>query len=101
MLVRYTYHMLLSKPDMQSLLPTVPDWQQVDTTLVRQFTFANFIDALAFINKVGVFAEELQHHPDIENSYNVVTLKLTTHDAGGLTEKDFELAKQINTIAII
>ncbi len=76
----------------------IDGWEYTNNALERVFTFADFAAALAFINKVGALAEELNHHPDISNSYNKVTLRLSTHDAGGVTEKDIELAKRINAI---
>ncbi len=74
----------------------IDGWEYTNNALEQRFTFADFAAALAFINKVGVVAEELNHHPDISNSYNKVTLRLSTHDAGGVTEKDIELAKKIS-----
>ena len=62
----------------------------------RSYRFADFREALAFVNRVGELAERAGHHPDIDIRYNTVTLALTTHDAGGLTAKDFELARAID-----
>ena len=60
--------------------------------------FKDFIEAIAFVNKLVAPSEAAGHHPDIEISYNKVTLNLTTHDAGGLTDKDFALAQEISTL---
>ncbi len=60
--------------------------------------FKDFIEAIAFVNKLVAPSEATAHNPDIENCYNKVTLNLTTHDAGGLTEKDFALAQEISTL---
>lgn len=68
------------------------------STLTKQYTFKNFIEAMDFVNKVAKLAEEAKHHPDILISYNKVTLQLTTHEAGGLTEKDATLANAIEEI---
>ena len=61
-------------------------------------TFIDFVEAIAFVNKLVEPSEAAEHHPDIEISYNKVTVNLTTHDAGGLTEKDFVLAEKISAL---
>ena len=66
--------------------------------IVRDFIFADFKVAWAFMNKVAELAEAQQHHPDWSNVYNRVRIALTTHDAGGLTEKDLTLARAINAL---
>jgi 4a-hydroxytetrahydrobiopterin dehydratase len=66
--------------------------------IARSFRFRNFSDAMQFVNKVARFAERANHHPDIMIRYDKVRLTLTTHDEGGLTEKDFKLAGQINRL---
>jgi 4a-hydroxytetrahydrobiopterin dehydratase len=72
-------------------------WQEEENKLVKRLTFKDFNQAWAFLNKVAVLAEEHNHHPEIENVYNKVTLKLCTHDKGNsITEKDRELAKEID-----
>jgi 4a-hydroxytetrahydrobiopterin dehydratase len=73
-------------------LATLPEWQIEEGVLSRIFTFKDFVTALAFVNRVGEQAEESGHHPDIDIRYNHVRLALVTHDAGGLTGKDFDLA---------
>lgn len=65
----------------------------------KQFKFRDFIESLAFVNKVGSVAEEMQHHPDIIINYNKVTLSLITHDIGGLGENDFKLAARADELA--
>ena len=67
--------------------------------LVRTFQFKDFRQSLSFVNKVGEAAEDAGHHPDIDIRYNRVRLSLTTHDAGGLTEKDFDLAGRATRLA--
>lgn len=67
--------------------------------IFKQYQFANFVEALAFVNKIGALAEELEHHPDITINYNKVKLSVTTHDAGGLTALDFKLATKANDLA--
>ena len=78
--------------EIHSRLVNVPDWQLESGELVRTFLFKDFRAALAFVNKVGDLAEVAGHHPDIDIRYNKVRLGLVTHDAGGITEKDFDLA---------
>ena len=76
-----------------------PEWDLVGAELVREWTWANFAAALAFINQVGALAEAADHHPDIALfGWNRVRLQLTTHSAGGLTAKDFSLAAAINDL---
>ncbi|MBU6186900.1 MAG: 4a-hydroxytetrahydrobiopterin dehydratase [Synechococcales bacterium] len=86
---------LLSSGEIQEKISRLPKWtisgQHIQT--IRQFN--NFLEAMAFVNQLIQPAESAGHHPDIEISYNRVTITLTTHDAGGLTEKDFELAEVI------
>lgn len=75
-------------------------WINENNSLVRVFTFGNFVEAVDFVNKIVPLAEKLGHHPDIEIfSYKKVKVKLTTHDAGNkVTEKDIKLAKEIDNI---
>jgi 4a-hydroxytetrahydrobiopterin dehydratase len=88
----------LSDHEIKSKLVTVPDWQVESGELVRIFLFKDFKAALAFVNKVGDAAEQAGHHPDIDIRYNKVRLALVTHDAGGITDKDFELAAAADKI---
>jgi len=78
----------------------IPDgWEMKEGKLVREYTFANFDDAIVFMNAVASIATKLNHHPEIYNIYNRVTLTLSTHDAGDIvTEKDIELAEVVNNI---
>jgi 4a-hydroxytetrahydrobiopterin dehydratase len=73
-----------------------PGWERAGAEIRRTYRFVDFREALAFVNRVGALAERAGHHPDIDIRYNAVTLALTTHDAGGLTAKDFELARSID-----
>jgi 4a-hydroxytetrahydrobiopterin dehydratase len=82
----------LSAVEINSRLVTVPDWQIEAGELVRTFIFKDFRASLAFVNRVGELAESAGHHPDIDIRYNKVRLALVTHDAGGITAKDFDLA---------
>lgn len=67
--------------------------------ICRVFSFKNFTEAMQFVDSVAKAAEDVRHHPDIRISYNKVELELTTHDTGGISEKDFILAEKIDTIA--
>ena len=77
-------------------LATVPQWARYGEIISRTFAFKDFPAAMKFTNAVAELAEQSQHHPDVDIRWNKVTLALTTHDANGLTEKDFELARQID-----
>jgi 4a-hydroxytetrahydrobiopterin dehydratase len=83
----------------QSLLTSLPDWNIQGGELVRTFTFKDFRASLTFVNRVGELAEGAGHHPDIDIRYNKVRLALVTHDAGGLTDKDFDLAAKADKAA--
>ena len=76
----------------------VPDWQVTEDTLLRTFTFNDFTHAFGFMTKVAIVAQELNHHPDWQNVYNTVYIRLSTHDANGLTTNDFELASRIDRL---
>ncbi|HKK10394.1 MAG TPA: 4a-hydroxytetrahydrobiopterin dehydratase [Bacteroidales bacterium] len=74
-------------------------WKEENNQLIRQFEFDNFIDAFSFMTKVAMLAEKAQHHPTWENTYNKLTIKLSTHDAGDVvTKKDKDLAAQIDAL---
>lgn len=83
----------------QAALATVPQWKRSGQVIARTFQFADFVAAMKFVNAVADLAESAQHHPDIDVRWNQVTLALSTHDAGGLTEKDFALARQCDELA--
>jgi len=79
-------------------MKTIPGWALERGELVRHVAFANFIDAMQFVNSVAEMAEGAGHHPDIDIRYNKVRLALISHDAGGLTERDFDLAAAIDSL---
>ena len=91
-------HQRLSETEITQQLRTLSQWQRQDQTLVYTHRFKTFIEAVNFINCLIEPAETLGHHPDLQISYNQVTFSLTTHDAGGLTHLDFQLAQQVNLI---
>jgi 4a-hydroxytetrahydrobiopterin dehydratase len=84
--------MPLTDVEISSRLKSLPDWKVESGELTRTFGFKDFVGSLAFVNKVGDLAEKAGHHPDIDIRYNRVRLALVTHDAGGITAKDFDLA---------
>ena len=82
-----------------SALAALPGWTRTGEVISRTFVFKDFPAAMKFVNAVADNAERVQHHPDVDIRWNKVTLALTTHDAGGLTEKDFALARACETLA--
>ncbi len=78
--------------------PDGPRWELIAGRLVKVVTCTSFVDALAFVATVGGLAEEADHHPDIDIRYNKVTLALVTHDSGGITQLDLDLAKAIDEV---
>ncbi len=88
----------LTPQQMKEQLAASPGWQIENGELVKSFSFKNFVEALRFVNRLGEAAEKAGHHPDIDIRYNRVRLALVTHDAGGITEKDFQLASQANAL---
>ena len=76
------------------------NWSLNNDAISKDYTFKNFIEAMQFINKVATIAEDLNHHPEWSNVYNKVSITLTTHDVGGISEKDFQLAKAIDALSI-
>lgn len=84
--------------EIQEKLKGISDWQLLDNAITKDFTFKNFSAAFAFLTQIAMAAEKLNHHPEIKNIYNKVSLKLNTHDVGGLTELDFKLANQIDKL---
>lgn len=89
----------LSEGDIQAALERLTGWTRRERAIYREFEFAGFAEAFGFMASVAIVAEKLDHHPDWSNSYRRVAIGLTTHDAGGLTELDFELARRINELA--
>ena len=81
-------------------MAAVPQWKQTGDVISRMFQFKDFPAAMKFVNAVAELAEAAWHHPDIDIRWNKVTLALTTHDAGGLTEKDFNLARQFDRLSL-
>jgi 4a-hydroxytetrahydrobiopterin dehydratase len=90
----------LSSGDIEKSLKTLPGWAvDRDGDLYREFRFSDFSRAIGFMVSVATIAQELDHHPNWSNVYNKVNVRLNTHDVGGLTRLDFELAKRMNQFA--
>jgi 4a-hydroxytetrahydrobiopterin dehydratase len=89
---------LLNDEQVETELATVPGWSQSDSSIVTVVARKDFRDALLFVSAIGYLAERAGHHPDVLIQWNKVTLTLSTHSAGGLTDADFALAREINAL---
>jgi 4a-hydroxytetrahydrobiopterin dehydratase len=89
----------LSKQEIQQKLKVTPLWAHQGKAIHKKYTFKSFMPAIGFVNKVAEAAEKAGHHPDITINYNVVSISLSTHSEGGVTDRDFEVARQIDGIA--
>lgn len=90
----------LSEEEIQAALAEVPAWTRQGEEIERVWKFTDFAEAMKFVNRVADLAEAADHHPDITIVWNRVTLRLSTHDRGGLTGLDFSLAKQIDAVSV-
>jgi 4a-hydroxytetrahydrobiopterin dehydratase len=88
----------MNESSINKQLQLLNNWSYVDNAIEKNYSFKNFAEALLFINKVGAIAEKLNHHPELFNAYNKVKLRLTTHDAHGITQKDFDLAAAVDAL---
>ncbi len=88
----------LSPADIAFRVSALPAWKIESGELTRTFRFDDFSGSLRFVNRVAELAEKAGHHPDVDIRYNKVRLGLATHDAGGLTAKDFDLAAQVDKL---
>jgi 4a-hydroxytetrahydrobiopterin dehydratase len=86
----------LDDQQLQAALTKLPQWKLEAGTLIRDWVFKDFVAAMAFVNHVAELAEAANHHPDIDIRYNRVRLALVTHDAGGITAKDAEMAAKLD-----
>jgi 4a-hydroxytetrahydrobiopterin dehydratase len=89
----------LSEQEIQQGLKGLSGWQRQGNAIQRVFQFPDFLKAMEFVNKVARVAEQANHHPDITINYNQVTLALTSHDSGGVTERDVKMAGNINKVS--
>ncbi len=88
----------LSSEEIESGLAKLKGWKVDGKKLVKHYDFGNFAESLEFVNKVGVMAEKADHHPDIKFGWGFADIELTTHDSGGLTHNDFDVAGEIEAI---
>ena len=89
----------LNRTELATRLLDLPDWAERDGKLHRELKFASFPEAFAFMTRVALAAERMNHHPDWFNSYTTVVIDLTSHDVGGISERDLKLAKLIDEAA--
>ncbi len=89
----------LEDADLARRLEALPDWSLEEGKLYRAFEFGDFVSAFGFMSSAALVAERMNHHPEWFNVYGTVRVHLTTHDAGGLSELDFDLAAEMNRIA--
>jgi 4a-hydroxytetrahydrobiopterin dehydratase len=90
---------VLTDEDVEARLGDLDGWQSEGDAITRQFEFKDFVGSVDFVNRITPLAEEMNHHPDLAISWNKVTVTLSTHSEGGLTENDFELASKIDGAA--
>lgn len=86
----------LTASEIKDVLRAHPEWKLHDGKLEREWIFSNFVEAISFVNRVAVIAEDAGHHPDIDIRYNHVLLALVSHDAGGITERDATMAARLS-----
>jgi 4a-hydroxytetrahydrobiopterin dehydratase len=89
----------LDDEELASTLQKLDGWTREGDALVRTYQFPNFMEGIAFVNRVAAAAEEMDHHPDLDVRYTRIRVGLSTHSAGGITELDVELARRIDTSA--
>ncbi len=97
--VTMTTPKLLAPEELNAALSGLPGWSIQQDKLHRQFQFASFVEAFGFMSSVALVAEAMGHHPEWFNVYNRVIIDLTTHDAGGITNLDVDLARKANDLA--
>lgn len=86
----------LAQDVVEQKLTELPEWSRSGDSIQRTLSFENFVTAIEFVNRLAQLAEQQKHHPDIMIRYNKVTLTLSTHDAGGLTQRDFAFASEVD-----
>jgi 4a-hydroxytetrahydrobiopterin dehydratase len=90
---------VLSKKELQTIMPRLPGWKLAGNKLTRSFEFQDFVESLAFVNSLVAYFETMDHHPDVLIAYNKVTFELTRYDLGGkVTDRDVEVAKKIASV---
>ena len=89
---------LLQDEELKELVVKIPGWEINNEQIQREFKFSNFIEAFSFMTKVALICEKYNHHPNWENVYSKVIIRLSTHDLGGITNLDQTLASEINKV---
>ena len=89
---------LIEKNQLNYFIENNPSWSVHNEAIRKEFKFNNFIDAFSFISKVALISEKMDHHPSWQNTYNKVTIELSTHDLGGITSIDIKLAEAIDKL---
>jgi 4a-hydroxytetrahydrobiopterin dehydratase len=90
--------MKLTESEIQDKLHNLSGWEKTGEAISREYVFKDFVSAFGFMASAALIAEKLNHHPEWSNVYNRVSVKLSTHDVGGLSELDFELAERLNRL---
>jgi 4a-hydroxytetrahydrobiopterin dehydratase len=91
--------MAMDDAEIRSRMESLPAWELRGRAITRTFRFESFVEAFSWMSSVALVAERMNHHPDWRNVYDRVDVELTTHDAAGLTERDFELAAAMDRLA--
>lgn len=86
----------LNNASIQGWLKGHAGWKRRSNALIKEFKFSSFRDSIVFVNRIATLADDHRHHPDVDIRYDRVTVMLSTHDAGGITEKDLKLAEQVD-----
>ncbi|NLY93647.1 MAG: 4a-hydroxytetrahydrobiopterin dehydratase [Myxococcales bacterium] len=89
----------MTEEEITAALEELSGWRREGDRIAKTFRFADFVEAFGFMSKVALVAERMNHHPEWKNVWNRVEVELTTHDAGGLTRRDFELAEAMDRLA--
>jgi 4a-hydroxytetrahydrobiopterin dehydratase len=89
----------LSDLEIQRALGGLNGWSRRGDALMKTFTFTRFADGIAFVDRIAIAADRMNHHPDIDIRYTKVAISLSTHDAGGITDNDIKLAQEIDSLA--
>ena len=89
---------LIEQNQLDSFIKKNPSWEIENKTIKKEFKFDNFINAFGFMSKVAILSEKMDHHPDWQNTYNKVKINLTTHNKGGITTNDINLAESIDKL---
>ena len=88
----------LTEKEISESLSALPEWSRIGSSITRTFEASSFIKGISFVQEVAGIAEERDHHPDIDIRYNRITLTLSTHDQGGLTALDFDVARAVDDL---